>query len=81
MFVDEILCQDILHIAGVEQRILNLIERRVDFCIFDGFRHVFDTDHFAGLARNEVGNGTGSGIKVVHQFIPRQLSKRAGYLI
>ena len=81
MFVDEVLCQDIFHVAGVEQRILNVVEGRVDFGIFDGFRHVFDTDHFAGLARNEVGDGTGSRIKVVHQFIPRQLGERAGYLV
>ena len=69
MLVYEICRQDIFHVSGVEQRIVNLIQSRINFGIFDCFRYVFDADYFLSLAGNEVGYRSGTGIKVVNHFI------------
>ena len=81
MLVAEILCQDILHVAGVEQCILDLIQRGVHFGIFDRFGHIFDTDHFLCLAGDEVGDRTGSGVQVINHFVSGQSGKLAGNFI
>ena len=81
MLVDEILCQDILHVAGVEQCILDLIQRGVYFGIFDRFGHIFDTDHFLCLAGDEVGDRAGSGVQVINHLVSGQSGKFAGNFI
>ena len=63
---------DLIKVSGVEQRIVNLIQSRINFGIFDCFRYVFDADYFLSLAGNEVGNRSGTGIKVVNHFITSQ---------
>ena len=41
----------------------------VYFCIFNGFGYIFDTDYLTCLARYKVGNGAGSCVQVVNQFV------------
>ena len=67
--MDERFVQHVFHVSGVEYRVVDIVECRIDFGIFNGFRDVFDTDNFLGIASHEVGNGPGSGVKVVHGFI------------
>ena len=81
MLVDEILRKDVLHIAGLEQGILDTVDLRIDLCILNSLGHILDTHYLAGTAGYEVGNGTCSGIKVVHQFVSCKTGKVACYLI
>ena len=81
VFVDEILRQHILHIAGKEQRILDAVDFRIDLGVFDGFGHVFDSDNLTRLLGYEVGNGSRARIKVVYQFVACESCEIAGYFI
>ena len=81
MFIDKILRQDIFHITGIEQRILNTVYLRVDFCILNSFGNIFYTNNLPCLAGNKVCNRTRTGIKVVHQFVASQPCEVASYLI
>ena len=69
MFCNEILSQDILHIAGIKQGIVDTVDCGIDFCILDGFRDIFDTDHLLRLTGDEIGDGSRTGIQVVHRTI------------
>lgn len=81
VLVDEILRQDILHITGIEQRIVDTVYLRIDLCIFYSLGDIFYTDDLTCLTRNEVGNSTRTGIKVVYQLVASQSCKVPGYLI
>ena len=47
---DEILRQHIFHITGIKNCVLDIIDLCIHLCVFNSFRHVFDTDHLTGLA-------------------------------
>ena len=64
---NKVVGQDVLHVAGIEQRVLDAINLAVDFGVLDGFRHVLNTDDLTGFLRHEVGNGTSACIEVVDQ--------------
>ena len=81
VLVDEILCQDVFHVSGIEQCIFDLVQCGVDFGVFDCFGHIFDADHFLCLAGDEVGDRAGSGLQVVNHFVSGQPGKLAGNLI
>ena len=66
MLGDELVGQDVLHVAREEQRVADFVDFRVDFRVLDGLGHILDADDFPCLPRDEVGNGSRSCIKVVH---------------
>ncbi|CDA56888.1 unknown [Prevotella sp. CAG:604] len=75
MLPDEIVGQDILHIACIEEGVLDVVYLRIHLCILDGFRHVFDTDYFFSLVCHEIGNGSGTGVEVVNQLVSCEVGK------
>ena len=62
---DERIGEDILHVTGIEQGVVDAVDLTVDLRIFDGLGHIFDTDHLTGFAGYEVGDGAGAGVEVV----------------
>ena len=64
---NEVVGQDVLHVAGIEQRVLDTINLAVDFGILNGLWHVFNANDLSGLFCHEVGNGTRSCIEVVDE--------------
>ena len=64
---DEVVCQNILHVACIEQGVGNAVDFRVDFGILNSFWHVFDADNLLGVLCHEVGNGASTCVKVVDE--------------
>ena len=60
----EFVGKDVLHVAGVEQSILNSVDRRVHLGVLDCLRNIFDAYHFACAACHEVGYGARSCVEV-----------------
>lgn len=54
MMLDKFVSQDVLHIACVEKSVVQSVDRRVDFCIFDGFLDILDTDDLTGVAATKL---------------------------
>ena len=81
ILVDELLIEDVLHVARKEERVVDAVECRVDLGVFDGFGNIFDADDLTCLARHEVGNGTCTGLEVVDQLIACKTGKLACHLI
>lgn len=46
MFVDKVEIEHIFHVAK-KRSVGNVVDGRVNFCIFNGFGYVFDADHLA----------------------------------
>ena len=81
MLCDEVVCQDVLHIACIEERILDIVYLRVDFGIFDSLRHVFDSYYLLGFVCHKVGYGSCSCIEVVHEFSACKVGKLACHAV
>ena len=78
---NEFFCQNILHIACIEQGVANLVYFRVDLGILDSFGYILDTNHLACLLGYKVGNGSCTCVKVVNQFVASKSGKVAGYRV
>ena len=72
---NEVVGEDILHIASKEQSIVDTINLRVDLRILNSLRHIFDTDDFPCLSGHEISDGASAGIKVVDHFVACQGSE------
>ena len=59
--------QNILHVAGIEEGIVDAIHCRVDACISYRLFHIFDADDLACVSRHKVGYRACAGIEVVDQ--------------
>ena len=66
---DEVAVEDVFHVAGKEEGVVDVVDLRVDLSIVDGFGHVFDADDLTCLTTDEIGNGAGAGIEVVDEFV------------
>ena len=75
MLSDEVVGEDILHIACIEEGIGDVVYLGVDLGILDSLRYVFDTNHLLGLVSHEVGDGSGTGIEVINEFVARKVGK------
>ena len=64
---DELVRQDVLHVAGIEQRVLNAVNLGIDLCVLDGLGHILDADDLPCLSRHEVGNGPCAGIQPTNE--------------
>ena len=65
MFLDEVVCQNILHVASKEQRVGNAVDFRVDFGILNSLWHVLDADNLLGVLCHEIGNRASTRVEVV----------------
>ena len=63
---DELVGEDVLHVAGEEERVCDAVNLGVDLDILNGFGYILDADYLACLSGHEVGNGAGSSIKIVY---------------
>ena len=69
MLGNEIGCEDVFHIACIEQGVFNAIDLRIDLGILDGFRYILDANDLASLTRHEVGNSARTCVEVLYQFV------------
>lgn len=74
MFSNEIVGEDVLHIASIEKSVVDVVYLAIHLCILDSLRHIFDADNLASLASHEVGYGAGAGIEVVDKLIACELA-------
>ena len=81
MTADELVVQDVFHVAGIEQGVIDAVDLGIDFGVLNSFRHVFYADNLTALPGNEVGNGARAGIEVVDQFVACQSGKLTGNTI
>ena len=81
VLLDELVVEDVLHVASVELGVADVVHLRVHLCILDSLGHVLDTYHLARLTRHEVGDGARTGIEVVHQFVAGELGEVASHRI
>ena len=79
--LDEVGGEHVLHVAGVEVGVRDVVDGGIHAGVGHGLLHVLHAYYPAGLAGHEAGNSAGAGVEVVHQFIARKLGEVAGYLI
>ena len=65
MLADEVCGEDILHVACVEERVVNAIDLAIDACIFNSFGYIFDTYDGSALSGDEVGYRPRPRIEVI----------------
>ena len=75
---DEIVGEDVLHVAGKKECVVDAVDLGVDLRILNSLGYIFYTDDFAGLAGHEIGDGAGAGVEVVDDFPAPQPRKLAG---
>ena len=78
---NEVLVENVLHVASIEKRVGNAIDVRVHLCILDGFGHILDANDLTSLFCHKIGNRASARVEVIHQFVARQLGKVARHLI
>ena len=62
---DEVVREDLTHVAGKELRVCDVVDAAVDLRVLDGLRHIFDADNFTRLTRHIVGDGACARVEVV----------------
>ena len=78
MFGNEFIRQDILHITGIEEGVMDVVDFGIHLSILNSLGYIFDTYDLACLLGHEVGNGTCASIQVVNQFFTSQSGKLSG---
>ena len=81
MLLDERWFQHIFHIARKELSVADSVGCCIYPGILDGFRHIFYSDHFLCLRRDELRDRSGTRIEVVNGFATAKVREFAGYLI
>ena len=66
VLLNEVLIQDVLHVAGKELRVLDAVYLRVHLSILDSLRHILDANDLPGISCHEVGDGAGASVEVVN---------------
>ena len=79
--IDEILVEDILHVSGKEERVVQTVDLSVLLGIYNGLRHIFNAYDLSCLMRHKVGDGASASIKVVNQFVSSQFSKTTCHFV
>ena len=78
---DEFVGQNILHVACIEEGILDVVHLRIHLCILYGLWYVLDTDYLLCLVSHEVGDGSRAGVEVVNQLVSGEVGKLASHAI
>ena len=65
---DELIGEDVFHVSGKEQGVVDAVDAGVFLGIVDGFGHILDADDLPGLSCHEIGDGAGAGVEVINQF-------------
>lgn len=74
---NEVVREDIFHVAGVEFGVCDSVEGGVDAGIVNGFWNVFDADNAGCIAGDEVCDGAGAGIEVVDGLVAGKVGQFA----
>ena len=75
MLTDKVFCQNVFHVACIEECIINLINFRVYFCIFYCLWNVFNTNDFLCLLSYEVSNSSCTSVEVIYEFVACKVCK------
>ena len=81
MLSDEAVGEHILHVPGIEQRVLDAVDAGIQLGVLDSLGDILDADDLTCLAGNEVGDGARAGVEVIDEFIAREGSHAACHLI
>ncbi len=65
----EFVVEEVLDIAGVEVRVIDVVQNRVALRILNRIRYVFESDDLSRLSRDEIRDRTRTCIEVVDQLI------------
>ena len=79
MLGNELIVENILHVACIEQSVVDVVHLRVHLCILDSLGHILNAYYLASLTRHKVGYGASAGIEVVHKLVASKLRKLAGH--
>ena len=78
---DEVLVENILHVACEEESVVEKIQLRIHFRVFYCLGHILNAYHLLGLLGDEVGDGAGAGVEVEDEFLAREFGEVACYLV
>ncbi len=79
MLCNEIICQDVFHIASIEQSVLDAVDFGVDLRILDGFGYILNANDLLGFLSYEVCDCACTSVKVVDQLATCKTSKLASH--
>ena len=63
----ELVAQHVLHVASIEEGVVDAVDLGVDLRILNGFGDVLDANDLTGLTGHEVGDGASAGVEVVDE--------------
>ena len=78
---DKLIGKDVLHVASIEQGVLDAVNLRVNLSVLDGLGHVLDTNNLLGLTGHKVGYGTCTCIEVVNHLVASKSGKITSYRV
>ena len=58
----ELIVEYVLHVAGIEQGVVDAVNLRIYFRILDSLRHILYADNLSGFLCHEVGYCAGAGV-------------------
>ena len=67
--VDEVGSEQIFHVAGEEECVVDMVELGVDACVAYSIFYILDTYALSCLTSHEVGYRSGAGIEVIDQLV------------
>ena len=77
----ECVCEDVLHVAGVEVAVCYAVVLSIDLSILDSLRNVLDTDDLRCLAGYELSDSSRTCVEVVNYFRTSKLREFACYAV
>ena len=81
MLADEVCGEYILHVACVEEGIVNAIDLAIDACILYRLRYIFDTYDGSALSGDEVGYRPRPSVEVIDALRASELREFTGDLV
>lgn len=62
---DKLVGEDILHVTGIENGVVDAVDARVDLGVLDSLGHILDAYYLPRMTGHKVGNGARTGIEVI----------------
>ena len=78
---DEFVGQNILHVACIEEGVINVVYLGIHLGILDSLWYVLDTNYLLCLVSHEVGDGSGTGVEVINQLVAGEVGKLASHAV
>jgi hypothetical protein len=74
---DKCVVEDVFHVAYVELAIGDIVAPALILASAIAFGNGFYTNDLFGIFRNELRNGSGSGVQIIHSFVSGKAGKFA----